>query len=352
MPSIHNMELKGYLSYAEINEHLAKIVYGIGQCSIEICEKVERAALDNSQGLAGCSSVNSSGDEQKKLDVISNTIMTKALINTGQCSLLISEEDDDEIIVQEPNAETYMVAFDPLDGSSNIDCNCCIGTIFSIYEDNDPTKSLQIRTCRSGNDVICAGYVLYGPATEMVLTFTGKGVRKFTLDRKKGVFVDTGILDIRDKKKKIYCINEGNSLVWFNDMKKYIQPYRDPLQKYTQRYIGSMVADVHRTLLYGGMFCYPADEKNTHGKLRILYECFPMAKIIEEAGGRAIIGKMSKQRILDIVPSEIHQRTPILLGSSLEIVKYEKALESFSNDSMNTSPLGRRKFFDGWWIFA
>jgi fructose-1,6-bisphosphatase I len=346
------MELKGYLSYAEIDEHLATLVHEIGQCSIEICEKIERAALDNSQGVVDCSSVNSSGDEQKKLDVISNDIMTKAIIDTGHCSLLVSEEDDDEVIVQEPNAETYMVAFDPLDGSSNIDCNCCVGTIFSIYEDKDPTKSLKNRICRSGNEVICAGYVLYGPATEMVLTFTGKGVRKFTLDRKKGGFVDTGILDIREKKKKIYCINEGNSLVWFDDIKKYIQQYRDPLQKYTQRYIGSMVADVHRTLLYGGMFCYPADKKNTHGKLRVLYECFPMAKILEEAGGKAIVGKMSKQRILDIVPTEIHQRTPILLGSSVEIVKYEKTLESFSNDSMNTTSFGLRKFFDGGWIFA
>ena len=320
------MILRNYLFDVNIPPNLSTIVQEIAVCCIEIGEKVERAALDNFQGVVTSASINSSGDEQKKLDVISNDIMMKALIGTGYCSALLSEEDDHAVIVQEPNPETCMVAFDPLDGSSNIDCNCCIGTIFSIYKDTDPSQILDNRIRRSGNEIICAGYVVYGPATELVLTFTGKGVRKFTLDRKLGCFVDTGILDIRDKKKKIYSINEGNSPLWLDDMKQYIEQYRDPMQKYTQRWIGSMVADIHRTLLYGGMFCYPSDKKNIHGKLRILYECFPMAKILEEAGGKAILGHMSAQRILDIVPTEIHQRIPVLLGSSMEVDKYEAIL--------------------------
>lgn len=320
------MTLQDYLHMETIPRNLSDIVQAIADCCIQIGEKVERAALDNHQGVVTSSSINSSGDEQKKMDVISNDIMMKALIGTGYCSALLSEEDDYAVVVQEPSTNTCMVAFDPLDGSSNIDCNCCIGTIFSIYEDSDPTQILDKRIRRSGNEVICAGYVLYGPAIELVLTFTGKGVRKFTLDRKRGCFVNPIILDIRDKKKRIYSINEGNSSLWMDDMKTYIAQYRDPLEKYTQRWIGSMVADVHRTLLYGGMFCYPYDKKNSHGKLRILYECFPMAKIIEEAGGRAIVAQMSTERLLDIVPVEIHQRTPVLLGSSFEIEKYEKVL--------------------------
>lgn len=324
------MELLAYLHSVKIVHELTCIVQEISHCGIEIGEKVERAALDNLQGTSESASTNSSGDEQKKLDVVSNKIMMDALSKTGFCSLLLSEEDDEAVQVQEPGKNTYMVAFDPLDGSSNIDCNCCIGTIFSIYTDTNPAETLDSRIYRTGNDVICAGYILYGPATELVVTFTGLGVRKFTLDRKTGLYVQTGILDITSKKKLIYSINEGNSQLWFDDMKKYIDHYRDPAQKYTQRYIGSMVADVHRTLLYGGMFCYPADEKNKRGKLRVIYECFPMAKILEEAGGAAILGKMSAYRILDIVPTEIHQRTPILMGSAFEIDKYESILRALN----------------------
>jgi fructose-1,6-bisphosphatase I len=324
------MNLREYLHSVAIVPELAQIVQEIAQCGVQIGEKVEHAALDNLHGTVESSSCNSSGDEQKKLDVVSNEIMMKALSKTGHCSLLLSEEDNDAVQVQEPTSNTYMVAFDPLDGSSNIDCNCSIGTIFSIYEDMDSSQSLDNRIRKTGNEVICAGYILYGPSTELVLTFTGMGVRKFTLDRRVHHYIQTGILDITDKKKRIYCINDGNSRLWLDDMQKYVEAYRDPAEKYTQRYIGSMVADVHRTLLYGGMFCYPADVKSPKGKLRVIYECFPMAKILEEAGGKAILGNMSAGRILDIVPTEIHQRTPILLGSTLEINKYEAILRSHS----------------------
>lgn len=322
------MELHPYLVSEAGSIFLQSIVEGIAKCGIVIGEEVERAALNDLHGTVETSTENSSGDVQKKLDVLSNDIMTKTLVDTGHCTLLLSEEDDFAVEVGKPGADKYMVAFDPLDGSSNIDCNCCVGTIFSIYEDQDSSLTLDERVRKPGSDIVCAGYILYGPATELVVTFSGKGVQKFTLDSKSGVYIYTGNMDIRTKTKRIYCINEGNSHVWLDDMKEYVEQYRIPENKYTQRYIGSMVADVHRTLLYGGMFCYPADAKNMDGKLRLLYECFPMAKIMEEAGGRAITGKMNAGRILDIIPQKLHQRVPVLLGSAAEIAKYEDALHS------------------------
>ena len=322
------MELSHYLVSEGIDVVLQSIVEEIAKCGVDIGEVVERAALNDLHGTVESSAENSSGDVQKKLDVLTNDMMIKALDDTGNCSILLSEEDDFAVEVGESGKDKYMVAFDPLDGSSNIDCNCCVGTIFSIYEDQDSSLTLDERIRKPGSDIVCAGYILYGPATELVVSFTGKGVNKFTLDSKSGIYIHTGNMDIRSKTKRIYCINEGNSHVWFDDMKEYIKPYRNPENKYTQRYIGSMVADVHRTLLYGGMFCYPADERNLDGKLRLLYECFPMAKIMEEAGGRAIMGKMNTGRILDIIPQKLHQRVPVLLGSMVEIAKYEDALKS------------------------
>jgi fructose-1,6-bisphosphatase I len=322
------MDLSAYLVSVGIPASLKIVVEEIAKCGIDIGKEVERAALNDLHGKVETSAENSSGDIQAKLDVLSNDIMIKALTDTGQCSLLLSEEDDFAVEVGESGTDKYMVAFDPLDGSSNIDCNCCVGTIFSIYEDQDLSLTLDERVRKPGSEIVCAGYILYGPATELVVTFTGKGVQKFTLDSESGLYIYTGNMDIRNKTKRIYCINEGNSHIWLDDMKEYIAQYRIPEMKYTQRYIGSMVADIHRTILYGGMFCYPADERNMDGKLRLLYECFPMAKIIEEAGGRAIIGKMNTGRILDIIPQKLHQRVPVLLGSMVEIAKYEDALKS------------------------
>ena len=155
-----------------------------------------------------------------------------------------------------------------------------------------------------------------------------------------------GALDITDKQKKIYSINESNCNRWDKDIAQYITQYRVKESKYTQRWVGSMVSDIHRTLLYGGMFCYPWDEKNVNGKLRILYECFPMAMIVEEAGGKAIIANMSKERVLDIVPSHIHQRTPVLLGSVEEIEKYEKILDNIINNPPNPSGGNGKWIFD------
>ena len=300
----------------KVNEKLGKILIAIKNCSILIENKISRASFENS--LGAIDHVNASGDVQKKLDVIANDIMIHALTETNCCSVLLSEENDDPILLDaEFNQGKYIIAFDPVDGSSNIDCNCSIGTIFSIYEDVHNGYLIK------GDDIVCAGYVLYGPVTEFVLTYgNNNGVHKFTLDKKLEDYVCTGAIRIPANGKKIYSINESNFENWFDDMKQYILQYKVKNTKYTQRYIGSMVADVHRTLLYGGVFCYPADNKNQDGKLRLMYECGPMAKIIEEAGGKSIVGNKSTERILNIAPIEIHQKTPIILGSIAEVEKY------------------------------
>ena len=299
------------------NEKLCKILIAIKDCSILIENKISRASFENS--LGAIDHVNASGDVQKKLDVIANDIMINALTDTNHCSVLLSEENEEPIILDKDfNNSKYIVAFDPLDGSSNIDCNCSIGTIFSIYEDAHNGHLIK------GDDIVCAGYVLYGPVTEFVLTQgNNNGVHKFTLDRKLEDYVYTGAIRIPVNSKKIYSINESNYENWFDDMKQFILQYKVKNTKYTQRYIGSMVADVHRTLLYGGVFCYPADNKNQHGKLRLIYECGPMSKLIEEAGGQSIVGNNSAERILNIVPTEVHQKTPIILGSTVEVEKYK-----------------------------
>jgi fructose-1,6-bisphosphatase I len=309
---------------------MEEIIKAIQKSSIQIEEKIRRSALDGFQGNISDDTINSSGDVQKKLDVITNEIMIDNLTKTKCCSILLSEENQDAIVIDEEFRGKYMVAFDPLDGSTNIDCNVCIGTIFSIYKESDCkdikiSNNLEKEILRNSSNIICAGYVLYGPATEMVITIEEKpGVQKYTLDTDKKEYIYTGEIDITNKTKKIYSINESNCENWFQDMREYINLYKTPNTKYTQRYIGSMVSDVHRTLLYGGMFSYPADKKNKNGKLRLIYECFPISKIMEKAGGSSIIGNFSEKRILNIIPTEIHQRTPILMGQKEEILKYIK----------------------------
>jgi len=299
--------------YSILDEHLYRVIGAICRSSIQIEEAIRYSALTGSQGDR--SDQNSSGDIQKKLDVICNEIMIKELADSGACNVLLSEENNDPIYVLEKASHThYLVAFDPLDGSSNLDCNGPVGTIFSI----SANKGKQVLL--SGDQILVSGYVLYGPSTELVLS-VNKTVDRFVLSsNKEYIHLETVRLD--GKKKKIYSVNEGNSVNWNADMKAYIEGYKKEGMNYTSRYIGSMVGDVHRTLMYGGMFSYPADKKSPNGKLRLLYEAYPMAKLIEDAGGKAIIGNMSTKRILEIEPKEIHQRTPIVLGSREEVDRY------------------------------
>lgn len=303
-----NTDIGSYYSFLDHSLH--SILTAICKSSIEIEKKVRYSGLYQLHG--NHSSQNTSGDIQKKLDVVSNDIMIHYLIHSYACNVLLSEENEEPIFVSADKRGRYHVAFDPLDGSSNIDCNAPLGTIFSISE------NVENEVLLNGNRVLMAGYVLYGPSTEIVIAYDNK-VHRFMLNE-TGSFCHIGQIVLQGE-KKIYSINEGHSGHWHADIKMFIDDCKK--MGYAARYIGSMVGDVHRTLLYGGVFSYPADKKNKQGKLRLLYECFPMAKIVECAGGRAIVGNASCQRILDVVPTSIHQRTPILLGSEKEIKKYD-----------------------------
>ena len=259
-----------------------------------------KAGIANLFGMYG--EQNSSGDDQKKLDVLSNDIFINALLKSGSCCVLVSEENEEPIIVPEELAGRFCVAFDPLDGSSNIDCNVSTGTIFAVYErlSTSPLGTVE-DILRTGNDIVVAGYCMYGAATELVLCFKQGKVERFALDPSLGEFIHThaNVRFPADGGKKIYSCNEGNALLWDETCKKAVQHFKS--SGYAARYVGSMVSDVHRTILYGGVFIYPADKKSTKGKLRVLYEGFPMALIVESAGGIASTGMFngSVQRMLD-----------------------------------------------------
>jgi fructose-1,6-bisphosphatase I len=281
-----------------------------------IATNVRKARLINLVGLAG--ETNVQGEEQKKLDVLSNDIMVNALRASGKTAVLVSEELEEAVIIDERNKGKYCVVFDPLDGSSNIDAGVNIGTIFGIYKIKPDSKGTIADVLRPGSEMVAAGYTMYGSSANLVLS-TGSGVNGYTLDAALGEFILTHP-DIKiPSRGKIYSFNEGNSMYFHPPVLNYLQSIKYPVSgksPYSARYIGSMVADVHRTLLYGGIFGYPDDKKSKNGKLRLLYEAFPMAFLIEQAGGIATTGT---KRILDIVPTGIHERCPVFLGSKDDV---------------------------------
>jgi fructose-1,6-bisphosphatase I len=303
------VSLTAYLFQQGIDDGLILLLNEIATAAKEIAGKVRKAGLLGVLGSAG--KINVQGEEVQKLDELANEIILQTLKTCGKACQLTSEEVEDCLVVSESG---YAVAFDPLDGSSNIDVNVSIGTIFSIHRDS---------VMKPGKEQVAAGYVIYGPSTMLVMTL-GKGVVGFTLDPESGNFL-LSHPDIKlPEKGKIYSINEANRNKWLDEgLKKYVDFLKE--NKYTLRYVGSMVADVHRTLLKGGIFIYPADKKNTNGKLRLLYEAKPMAFLIEQAGGLSSTGKES---ILEVVPQELHQRVPVILGSKWEV---EKCLEFLNN---------------------
>lgn len=277
-----------------------------------VCSAVNKAGLAKLVGLAG--ETNVQGEEQKKLDVLSNEVFVKALTSSGRTCILVSEEDEEATIVEPSKRGKYCVVFDPLDGSSNIDCGVSIGTIFGIYTIKCSDEPNLDDVLQPGKHMVAAGYCLYGSSCTLVLS-SGNGVNGFTLDPSLGEFILTHA-DIKiPKKGKIYSVNEGNAKNWDHPTATYVESCKFPKDGSSPkslRYVGSMVADVHRTLLYGGIFLYPADKKSPNGKLRVLYEVFPMSFLMEQAGGQAFTGK---QRALDLVPTKIHERSPIFLGS-------------------------------------
>ncbi|KAG7092454.1 Fructose-1,6-bisphosphatase, cytosolic [Marasmius oreades] len=277
-----------------------------------IATNVRKARLINLVGLAG--ETNIQGEEQKKLDVLSNDIMINALRASGKTAVLVSEELEDAIIIDGNNKGKYCVVFDPLDGSSNIDAGVNIGTIFGIYRVRPDSSGSIEDVLRPGSEMVAAGYTMYGSSANLVFS-TGQGVNGYTLDPSLGEFILTHPSIKIPSRGKIYSFNEGNSMYFHPPVVNYLKSIKYPTNgksPYSARYIGSMVADVHRTLLYGGIFGYPDDKKSKSGKLRLLYEAFPMAYLTEQAGGIATTGK---KRILDIIPTNIHERCPVFLGS-------------------------------------
>lgn len=253
--------------------------------------------------------------------MLSNDLFINMVKSSFTSCVLVSEEDDHALIVEPDARGKYIVCFDPLDGSSNIDCLASIGTIFAVYRKTTDDEPSEKDALQSGRHIVAAGYALYGSATALVLS-TGQGVNCFMLDPAIGEFILVD-RDIRIKKKgKIYSLNEGYAQHFYPDVTEYLQKKKYPEDgsaPYGGRYVGSMVADVHRTLVYGGIFLYPANVKSPKGKLRLLYECNPMAYIMEQAGGMATTGTMN---VLDIQPESIHQRCPVVMGSPDDVQEY------------------------------
>ncbi|XP_045122174.1 fructose-1,6-bisphosphatase 1-like [Portunus trituberculatus] len=277
-----------------------------------ISSAVRKAGIAKLFGMAG--DVNVQGEEVKKLDVLANDLFINMLSSSYTTCLLVSEENKTVIEVEKDRQGKYVVCFDPLDGSSNIDCLVSIGSIFSIYSKKSTATDPNVNDAlQPGNQIVAAGYALYGSATMMVIS-TGNGVNGFMLDPSIGEFVLTDPNMTIKERGKIYSLNEGYANLWDPAVSEYVKGKKE--KKAGARYIGSMVADVHRTIKYGGIFMYPATADAPKGKLRLLYECNPMAFLVQQAGGKATTGKMP---ILDIMPTDIHQRTPIFLGSAGDV---------------------------------
>lgn len=329
--------------YRHIIEEERKIPEATGQLSDLLSDialackvislEVNRAGLIDILGLTG--NVNVQGEEVKKLDEYANAVLTYSMKLGGHACAVCSEEEEEFIPIDteyghERFENKYICHFDPLDGSSNIDANISIGTIFSIY------KRVSLRGPGTIEDVlqqgihqIAAGYCVYGSSTIFVYT-AGKGVHGFTLDPSAGEFISSHENITIPKKAKTYSANEGNYIKWCDGMKKYIDYLKEEDKEtgrpYSSRYVGSLVADFHRNLLYGGIFIYPADKKSKVGKLRLMYEANPLAMIVEQAGGRASTGK---ERILEIKPTALHQRTPLVIGSEEDVKMAEKFMAEY-----------------------
>lgn len=320
--------IRGQNRFRGATGELSQLLRDIGLAAKIISREINKAGITNILGYQGSENVH--GERVKKLDVFSNEQMLSALSRSGNVSMIISEEDE-EIIRLKSSSGKYLVFTDPLDGSSNIDVNVSVGTIFSIYRrvsDLADEPGLD-DALQPGISQTAAGYVVYGSSTMLVYT-TGLGVTTFTLDPSIGEFFLTDNNIRIPELGTTYSINEGSYRSWNDGLKKYIKfcQEEDPAshRPYSARYIGSMVADLHRILHKGGIFIYPSNKSYPNGKLRLMYECNPMAFIIEQAGGRAIDGK---KRLMDIVPTDIHECSPIFIGSKSNVGEVEKLIAEF-----------------------
>lgn len=297
---------------------LSSILSSIRLASKIVHHEINKAGLaEHILGAVGTENIQ--GEEQQKLDVYANDVFIKALRNRGVICGIASEEDDDFVAFDgESMNGNYVVAMDPLDGSSNIDVNVSVGTIFSVYRRISPAGEPVILEdfLQPGTEQVAAGYVLYGSSTMLIYT-TGNGTNGFTYDSSLGVFYLSHPEMQTNKDGKIFSMNEGNYNKTSQGLRNYID-YTKEIDKatkrpYTARYIGSLVADFHRNLLKGGVYVYPSTDTSPNGKLRLLYECNPLAFVIEQAGGKATDGS---KRIMELKPTELHQRVPFIVGSS------------------------------------
>lgn len=313
---------------------LSRLLRDIGIAAKVINREINKAGLMDL--LGGTDSINIQGEEQKKLDVYANEQFISALQSGGECCIIASEENDECIHIESEISKNakYIVAIDPLDGSSNIDVNVAVGTIFSIYRRRSAGGKATLEdVLQKGTEQVAAGYIIYGSSTMLVYT-TGNGVNGFTLDPSIGEFClsHPGMKIPEDG--TIYSINEGNYVNFPDSVKAYLKYCQiqdtSTSRPYTARYIGSMVADIHRNLIKGGVFLYPAKAGNPNGKLRLVYECNPMAFIIEQAGGMATNGH---ERILDLQVNELHQRSAIFIGSKNMVLKIHEFI--FKSASYN-----------------
>lgn len=331
---IINEERKFPEATGQLSDLLTDIALACKMISLE----VNRAGLIDILGLTG--EVNVQGEEVKKLDEYANNLLTNVMQTGGHTCAVCSEENEEFIPVAPVYADNilenkYICHFDPLDGSSNIDANISIGTIFSIYKRISTGGAGTLADCmQPGIKQVAAGYVVYGSSTIYVYT-AGEGVHGFTLDPSVGEFLLSNENMKIPLKSKTYSVNEGNYSKWQTGVKRYIEYLKSEDKNsgrpYSSRYVGSFVADFHRNLLYGGIFMYPAEIKNKKGKLRLMYEANPLAMIVEQAGGKASDGK---NRILDILPENLHQRTPLYIGSKKDVEMIEKFIAENPDDKL------------------
>lgn len=317
------IENQGEFAYS--SGELSRLINSIRLAAKMVNHEVNKAGLVDITGSAG--EINTQGEDQQKLDVFANNVFIQTLTNREIVCGIASEENEDFITISGSNGDhknKYVVLIDPLDGSSNIDVNVSVGTIFSIYRRVTPigTPVKEEDFLQPGNLQVAAGYIVYGTSTMLVYT-TGHGVNGFTLNPALGTYYLSHPNMRFPEEGHIYSVNEGNYVHFPQGIKDYIKycQMEEGDRPYTSRYIGSLVSDIHRNMIKGGIYMYPKSSKAAKGKLRLLYECNPMAFIIEQSGGKASDGET---RILDIKPTELHQRVPFICGSKKMVEKAEE----------------------------
>ena len=344
--------LASFLQDAHSSESLASLMCAIAEASQTISALTENGAIKNKDGeniYGKLNSENVQGETQAALDVICDEIFTARLAATGLVAGMVSEEVDLPIAVKDKtNKAEFLVFFDPLDGSSNVDVNVSIGSIFSVFKAPNKTSLSEADFLVAGKQQVAAGYAIYGPCTMLVIT-TGLGTHGFTLHRTSKEFLLTHPNILVPEDTKEYAINSSNQRFWEPPIKRYITECKSGAagrreKDYNMRWIGSMVADIHRILTRGGIYLYPKDSKDSAkpGRLRLMYEANPMAMLVEQAGGAASTGRI---RMLDVKPEHIHQRIPIIIGSKHEVEHVERYHAAFDKGTDEPFPLFNERTF-------